>query len=152
MVYVASVMATTMYGETNPDLFGSLPVSALTLFQVMTVDGWNGDILQPVMEQGHTYAWVFFLLFIILVSFSVLNLFIALIVEALNDDFRDEVQDFEEAADEIRESQEEAQLRREELIAVIKSLRAEVADIRDMVSENTQSLGELRSKAIKKGE
>ena len=69
-----------------PELFGSLQISALTLFQLMTMDGWRNEILGPVMEAGHPYAWVFFLIFIFLASFAVLNLFIALIVEALNDD------------------------------------------------------------------
>jgi voltage-gated sodium channel len=148
MVYVAAVMATTMYGETNPDLFGNLPVSALTLFQVMTVDGWNGEILQPVMEAGHTYAWVFFLVYIVLASFAVLNLFIALVVEALNDDFRDEVtEEIEEVAGEIKEGQEDAQLEREELIRLIASMREELSELRDAVSDNSELLKEVKDKS-----
>jgi len=86
VIYVGAVMATNMYGNTvNADvheMFGTLPDSALTLFQLMTMDGWS-DMLDTVTEDGHPYAWIFFLLFIFIGSFAILNLFIALIVEAL---------------------------------------------------------------------
>lgn len=86
VIYVGAVMATNMYGETsNPDvkeMFGTLPASALTLFQLMTMDGWS-DLLDAVTEDGHPYAWIFFLVFIFVGSFAILNLFIALVVEAL---------------------------------------------------------------------
>jgi len=86
VIYVGAVMATNMYGNTsNPDvreMFGTLPDSALTLFQLMTMDGWS-DMLDAVTEDGHPYAWIFFLVFIFVGSFAILNLFIALVVEAL---------------------------------------------------------------------
>lgn len=132
MVYVGAVMATTLFGQTNPDLFGSLPISALTLFQVMTMDGWRGEILQPVMEAGHSYAWVFFLLFIVLASFAVLNLFIALIVEALNDDMGETLED---ATEDIREGQAAAQIERSELVELMAQMRGEIAELRGVVAQ-----------------
>lgn len=83
LIYVAAVMATTMFGDSVPHRFGTLEDSALTLFQVMTMDGWRGEVVQPVMEAGNPFAWVFFLIFIFIAAFAVLNLFIALIVDAL---------------------------------------------------------------------
>jgi len=86
VIYVGAVMATNLYGNTvNADvreMFGTLPDAALTLFQLMTMDGWS-DMLDTVTDDGHPYAWIFFLLFIFVGSFAILNLFIALIVEAL---------------------------------------------------------------------
>jgi voltage-gated sodium channel len=86
VIYVGAVMATNLYGNTvNADvreMFGTLPDAALTLFQLMTMDGWS-DLLDAVTEDGHPYAWIFFLIFIFVGSFAILNLFIALIVEAL---------------------------------------------------------------------
>ncbi len=128
MVYVGAVMATTLFGETNPDPFGTLPVTAFTLFQVMTMDGWRGEILQPVMDAGHPYAWVFFLVFIVLASFAVLNLFIALIVEALNSDMEEAL---EEATDDLREVQMEAHAEREQLAELISVMRKEVRDLKN---------------------
>ncbi len=135
MVYVAAVMATSMYGVTNPELFGSLPVSALTLFQVMTMDGWRGEILQPVMEAGHPYAWVFFLIYIVLASFAVLNLFIALVVEALNDDFREDVTKLETTTHQIEEGQEEAHIVQELMLSEVRMLREEIAELRTTLRE-----------------
>ena len=132
MVYVGSVMATTLYGQTNPDLFGSLPVSALTLFQVITMDGWRGEILRPVMDAGHPYAWIFFLVFIVLASFAVLNLFMALIVEALNDDVEEAL---EEATDDLREGQVEAHAERAELVQLIGVMRSEIGELRSAVRD-----------------
>jgi voltage-gated sodium channel len=86
VIYVGAVMATNLYGNTVNaqvrEMFGTLPDSALTLFQLMTMDGWS-DLLDAVTEDGHPYAWIFFLVFIFVGSFAILNLFIALIVEAL---------------------------------------------------------------------
>ena len=145
MVYVGAVMATTLYGATNPDLFGSLPVSALTLFQVMTMDGWRGEILQPVMEAGHPYAWVFFLVFIVLASFAVLNLFIALIVEALNDDAEEML---EEATEDIREGQMSAQEERAELSDMMALMRSEIAELKSVVSDlRTERAGDPKGPA-----
>ncbi|MFC7291942.1 ion transporter [Hirschia litorea] len=144
MIYVASVMATTLYSETNPVLFGSLPASALSLFQVMTMDGWRMEVVQPVMDAGHPYAWMFFLTYIVFVSFAVLNLFMALIVESLNDDFREEVQEMEEVADDLKEGQEEAHLERAELVMLIKSMREEMAELKDAVADNAEALRETK--------
>ncbi len=86
VIYVGAVMATNMYGNTDNrevrEMFGKLPDSALTLFQLMTMDGWS-DILGTVTDDGHPYAWIFFLVFIFVGSFAILNLFIALVVDAL---------------------------------------------------------------------
>ena len=80
--YVAAVMATQMFGADFPALFGSLPASAFTLFQVMTLEGWAMDIVRPVMAV-HGHAWVFFLGFMLASTFTLLNLFIAVIVNAI---------------------------------------------------------------------
>ena len=126
MIYVGSVMATTLYGESNPELFGSLANSAFTLFQIMTMDGWRNEAVQPVMDAGHPFAWVFFLIFIFLASFAVLNLFIGLIVEAMNEDV-------EEAAEEIIEAQQDAHEEREALMQTLSAMRAEIADLKRLV-------------------
>lgn len=81
--YVAAVMATKLFGASFPDWFGDLGASFYTLFQVMTLESWSMGIARPVMEI-HPQAWIFFLLFILLTTFAVLNLFIAIIVDAMS--------------------------------------------------------------------
>lgn len=80
--YIASVMATELFGHAYPEWFGSLGGSMYTLFQIMTLESWSMGIVRPVMET-HTYAWAFFIPFILIATFTMLNLFIAIIVDAM---------------------------------------------------------------------
>ena len=80
--YVGAVMATRMFGEAFPEWFGSIGASMYSLFQIMTLESWSMGIVRPVMET-FDWAWAFFVPFILLTSFAVLNLFIAVIVDAM---------------------------------------------------------------------
>ncbi len=80
--YVFSVMATKLYGGDFPDWFGSIGLSAYSLFQIMTLESWSMGIVRPVMEV-FPMAWIFFVVFILCTSFTVLNLFIGIIVSAM---------------------------------------------------------------------
>ena len=80
--YVFSVMATKLYGGDFPDWFGSIGSSAYSLFQIMTLESWSMGIVRPVMEI-FPMAWLFFVVFILCTSFTVLNLFIGIIVSAM---------------------------------------------------------------------
>jgi voltage-gated sodium channel len=79
--YVFAVMATRLYGADFPQWFGTLGASMFSLFQIMTLEGW-ADIARDIMA-SHPHAWLFFLAFILLATFTVLNLFIAIIVNAM---------------------------------------------------------------------
>ena len=80
--YVAAVMATKLFGSEFPEWFGSIGASMYSLFQIMTLESWSMGIVRPVM-QVYPQAWLFFVPFIIATSFTVLNLFIALIVNSM---------------------------------------------------------------------
>ncbi|MBM3375877.1 MAG: ion transporter [Betaproteobacteria bacterium] len=80
--YVASVIATKLFSQSFPEWFGSLDASAYTLFQVMTLESWSMGIARPVMEV-YPQAWIFFVIFILVSTFTMLNLFIAVIVNAI---------------------------------------------------------------------
>ena len=83
--YVFAVMATKLYSETNPELFGTLGASAYTLFQAMTFDDWSTGIVKPLIEKGHSHAWFFVITFMVVSAFMVLNLFIGVVVTALDE-------------------------------------------------------------------
>jgi len=87
--YVASVMATTLFGEGFPEWFGSLGASLYSLFQIMTLESWSMGIVRPVME-SYPLAWLFFVPFILVTTFAVLNLFIAIVVDAMSTHVADE--------------------------------------------------------------
>lgn len=87
LFYVFAVMATGLFGASFPQWFGSVGESLYSLFQIMTLESWSMGIVRPVMEV-YPYAWAFFVPFILLATFTMLNLFIAVIVntmQALND-------------------------------------------------------------------
>ncbi|QDZ00303.1 ion transporter [Nitratireductor mangrovi] len=83
--YVFSVMATKLFGSAFPDWFGTIAHSAYSLFQIMTLESWSMGIVRPVMEV-FPWAWLFFIPFIVCTTFTVLNLFIGIIVSAMQEE------------------------------------------------------------------
>jgi voltage-gated sodium channel len=118
-----------------PNLFGSLASSLFTLFTVMTLEGWVDGVVKPIMEK-HPYAWAFFIPFIIVTTFMVLNLFIGVVVNAM-----------QSAASqaEAAEREVERQMIGEEtapLASEIRSLKAEVVALRaDVAARLPKPLG-----------
>ena len=82
--YIAAVMATKLFAASFPEWFGSLPQSAYSLFQIMTLESWSMGIVRPVMEV-YPYAWLFFVPFIMVTTFAVVNLLVGLIVNSMQD-------------------------------------------------------------------
>lgn len=82
LFYVFAVMATSLFGTAFPEWFGSIGGSFYTLFQIMTLESWSMGIVRPVMEQ-FPQAWLLFVPFILLATFTMLNLFIAVIVNTM---------------------------------------------------------------------
>ncbi|UHD17346.1 ion transporter [Thiocapsa bogorovii] len=82
LFYVAAVIATGLFGTGFPEWFGTLGGSMYTLFQIMTLESWSMGIVRPVMEV-YPYAWLFFIPFILIATFTMLNLFIGIIVDTM---------------------------------------------------------------------
>lgn len=82
--YIGAVIATKLYGDTFPDWFGTLGGSLYSLFQIMTLESWSMGIVRPVME-AHPNAWLFFIPFILVTAFAVMNLVVGLIVNSMQD-------------------------------------------------------------------
>jgi voltage-gated sodium channel len=111
------------FGTAFPDWFGNLGASVYTLFQVMTLESWSMGIVRPVMET-YPLAWIFFIPFILIATFTMLNLFIAVIVNAMQGMQEEERQKIEHAFQETAHSESEA------ILKEIRALRAEVAAMR----------------------
>jgi voltage-gated sodium channel len=82
--YTAGVLATGLFAPSHPEWFGSLGKSLYTLFQIMTLESWSMGIVRPVMEV-HSWAWAFFIPFIVIATFTILNLFIGIIVSTMQE-------------------------------------------------------------------
>ena len=120
-LYVSAVIATNLYGRDAPELFGTLGASFLTLFQIMTLESW-GSIMRDVMAT-HPSAWLFFVVFVLVTSFTVLNLFIAVIVEGMQATAEEEMEKVKQA-----EMTSLDDLHREvrALTSLVESLRADL--------------------------
>jgi len=82
--YTAGVLATNLFGDEFPDWFGTLGASLYSLFQIMTLESWSMGIVRPVMVQ-YPWAWAFFVPFIVIATFTILNLFIGIIVSTMTE-------------------------------------------------------------------
>ncbi|MCK0151242.1 ion transporter [Marivita sp. S6314] len=82
--YIGAVMATKLFGDAFPQWFGDLGSSGYSLFQIMTLESWSMGIVRPVMEV-YPYAWAFFVPFIMVTTFAVVNLLVGLIVNSMQD-------------------------------------------------------------------
>lgn len=118
--YVAAVMTTKLFGADFPEYFGSLSASLLTLFQVMTLDSWLSGITRSTMAV-YPFAWLFFIVFVLVTTFAVLNLFIAIVVDAMN------------AGEQQEQDETRAQMRGEHaaLMQEMRELREEIRALRD---------------------
>ncbi len=82
--YIGSVMATKLFGATFPQWFGDIGNSAYSLFQIMTLESWSMGIVRPVMEV-YPWAWMFFVPFILVTTFAVVNLVVGLVVNSMQE-------------------------------------------------------------------
>ena len=133
--YVSSVLATKLFGlpvhaedtaGVMQEWFGTIGRSMYSLFQIMTLESWSMGIVRPTMEL-YSWAWLFFVPFIVLTSFAVLNLFIAIIVNAMQSQHEADA----DAA--RREAQESAHADALALAQSIESLRQDVAELRTLI-------------------
>ena len=121
--YVAAVISTNLFGTSFPDWFGSIGKSAYTLFQIMTLESWSMGIARPVIAE-FPFAWMFFIPFILVATFTLLNLFIGVIVSALQAEHDAERLAEEQARDAAIESH---------LHADVLQLRAELGELRQLL-------------------
>ena len=119
--YVAGVMATQLFGEAFPEWFGTIGESVYSLFQIMTLESWSMGIVRPVMEV-YPYAWGFFVPFILIATFTMLNLFIAVVVNAMQSTYHEVEAEHAEAAHAERVG----------LLEEVRALRTEIRRLTDM--------------------
>ena len=126
--YVFGVIATHLFGDAFPDWFGHLGRSLYTLFQVMTLESWSMGIARPVMEES-PFAWLFFITFILFATFTMLNLFIAIIVNAMQTFTESEHKATEALVENVGQSMEH------ELHAEVQSLRQDIRELKALLAQ-----------------
>lgn len=119
--YTAAVLATNLFGSAFSDWFGTLGRSLYSLFQIMTLESWSMGIVRPVMEI-YPWAWAFFVPFIVIATFTILNLFIGIIVSTMQELSR----------------LPEPGMPRKELAASLARLEKDIQDLRRQVEHDGQ--------------
>ena len=120
--YVFAIMATQLYSETFPQWFGTLGESFYTLFQIMTLESWSMGVVRPVMEV-HPHSWVFFIIFILIATFIMVNLIIAIVVDAMSA---------------ISQDGSSIDSKEETTLVEIKALKDEIRELKELIkSSNT---------------
>jgi len=125
LFYISAIMATQLYSATFPQWFGSLSESFYTLFQIMTLESWSMGIVRPIMEV-HPNAWIFFVPFIFIVTFIMINLIIAIVVDAMNE------LTTKEEGHIVEEIDSSSQITKEEL----NKLHLEIAELKQLIIAN----------------
>jgi voltage-gated sodium channel len=123
VLYIGSIIATQLYGHTDPEQFGTLLKSMLSMFQVLTGDDW-ANVIRDTTDR-HPTSWIFFICFIVIATYIVLNLFVAVAVEAL-----------ERKSDEMPDGQNREEL----LLQEVRQLSQQISLMRDQLD----SLSKLR--------
>lgn len=126
--YVFAVIATNLFAADYPEWFGHLGRSFYTLFQIMTLESWSMGIARPVME-NFPYAWAFFVPFILVATFTMLNLFIAIIVNAMQTFSEQEHQETVAAVEDAREHIEV------DLHAELRAMRLEIRELKTLLTQ-----------------
>lgn len=121
--YIASVIVTHLYGIEYPELFGSIGRSMLTMFQLMTLEGWAAEIVRPVMET-HPYSVFLFIPYMLMTAFAILNLFTAVLVDSM--------QILQQNYSYERSEQQTAQVITDELLEVKADLQALTRELKQM--------------------
>lgn len=120
--YIYSVIGTILYRDVAADYFGTLEHTALTLFQMVTLESWASGVMRPVMQQA-PYSWIYFVTFILVGTFIVLNLFVGAIVNNL--------QRVEAEERELEEGNGNDQIKQEIIL-----LRKEFIELKEMLKNN----------------
>ena len=132
--YVFAVIATNLFAAQYPDWFGHIGRSLYTLFQIMTLESWSMGISRPVME-SFPYAWAFFVPFILIATFTMLNLFIAIIVNAMQSYTDTEHEALVEVVEQARDHIEM------DLHEEVRSMRAEIRELKALLIERRGDAG-----------
>ncbi len=131
--YIFSIMGTTLFAANFPDWFGSIGKSMYTLFQVMTLESWSMGIARPVIAE-FPFAWTYFVSFILVSSFIVMNVIVGVVVNAIS-----------EISADIKKQKETAKLKHEkrDLTTELLKLKEQMAVVENLLEMEKTEKGKM---------
>lgn len=126
--YIFAVIGTDLYQDEFPQYFGDMGITFFTLFQIMTLESWSSGIARPMMEVlPHSY--IFFIPFILLATYTTLNVFIAIVVNTMNEINRAEMKDEEERVKEFMHQEHQ------QMLDYLKNIENKINNLEKKLSE-----------------
>lgn len=125
VLYVFAIASTTLFGALDPADFGNLGLTFVSLYRLVMGDGWP-DIVAPLASHNG-WIWAYFILFSLIGSVVLLNLFVAVVVEAM-----DRVKSSEEDGDPAGASAD--------LAGEIRKLREDIAQLKVSLEQMSESV------------
>ena len=121
--YIFAVIGVNLFGAGYPEYFGDLGKSTFTLFQIMTLESWSSAIARPIMD-GAPFAALYFVLFILIATYTTLNIFIAIVVNTMNEVSLKDLQEEEEhIKDFVHKENEQLHAKIDQLTKVIYEMK-----------------------------
>ncbi|MFT6866078.1 MAG: voltage-gated sodium channel [Cyclobacteriaceae bacterium] len=130
--YIFAVIGTDLYQAKFPEYFGDMGTTFFTLFQVMTLESWSSGIARPMMEQV-PMAYVFFVPFILLATYTTLNVFIAIVVNTMNEINRAEMKEEEERVKDFMHTEHQ------EMLDYLSSISNKISDLEKKIDQKDKS-------------
>ena len=124
VVYIYAIMGYHLFHEHDPENWRNLGISVLTLFNIITLEGWT-EVMNTAMEK-YPWAWVYFVSFVVMGTFVVINMFIAIIINNLD----------EAKAERLREL--ETPVSQDELLREIRATQAALARLERRLDDDQQ--------------
>jgi len=124
LCHKCAIITTNLYGKDFPEFFGTLGDSLFTLFQIMTLESWAMNIVRPIMKI-HPYSWIFFISFIFIATFIMINLIIAIVVDAINELKDEETKEINQNIKDINN----------ELKSEIDDLKKEILELKELLKK-----------------
>ncbi len=130
--YIFAVIGTNLFGAGYPEYFGSLTDTFFTLFQIMTLESWSSSIARPIIDDL-PFATVYFVIFILIATYTTLNIFIAIVVNTMNELHQKSLKEEEKHIKQF------VHVEHEQLIEHMNTMQKELAEIKTLLKDQTKN-------------
>jgi voltage-gated sodium channel len=131
LMYVYGMVGWILFHDGDPENWGNLGDAMLTLFVIMTLEEWPQylDAAQAI----HPWSWVFFVSYVLLASFLLINVLIAVVLTSMEGARAEDARLARQLRRELEEAEEIIRDEREELVGAMRSLRDAVDELEDRI-------------------
>jgi voltage-gated sodium channel len=131
MMYVFGMVGWILFHEGDPENWGNLGDAMLTLFVMMTLENWPAYL--ETAQEIHPWSWIFFVVYILLASFLLFNVLIAVVLTSMEAARAEDARLARALRRDLKEAEEIIRDEREELVEAMRSLRDAVDELEDRI-------------------